>query len=413
MSTATLPRTSQQFLNTGFGFAPYAAYKKDSGVFVVERQPVFRSGTFRDSIGEQATYEPLHMKQMVENFNYLRNSNLFADVPARDGHPGWIMHNTPGTGAVVGWHTAVSVETMKSPVDGEEHDYFLADYEITEPYAVEKIQRGTWRGRSAEIIAYRTNNEAEYWPVYGGFAFVDIPAVEGLNFSRDTGGIQPGDVGRVRYFVMSDRENTVTSPAPGTPAPSQPAQPSAPAPSQPAQPTVPAPTPTPTPTAPQPASPPSQHSGGTMPHLFTVYGQATTDYSAVQRHITALETAITEARNQSRAAFVNQLATSQRIVGSEANITMLTNFAQSLSDEQFTAWQTSFGDMPQPAALGQHGVSVAGQAAPTNGAANQATDQIEIDKETVRLHRTLNRPADQLKATPSYQRLVAAGIEQA
>lgn len=412
MSVATLQRASQQFLHGDMGFSPYAVYKKDNGVLVVERQPVFRSGTFRDSFGEQATYEPVHIKQMLDNFTYLRSKSIFTEVPVRDGHPGWIVHDLPGNGRVVGWHSGVAVETMKSPVDGNEYDYLLADYYFTEPDAKDKYERGTWKNRSSEILRYVTNAEAEFWPVYGGFAFVDIPAVEGLNFNRDTGGAQPGVSGeRVRYFVMPDREINVTSPAPGTPAPSQPAQPSAPAPSQPAQPTVPAPTPTPTPSQPAPASPSSgQHAAAS--YVFTVSGQATNDFAAVQRHITILETAANEARNTARAAFVLQLVTAQRILGDEANVKMQTEFAQSLTDAQFVQWSSGFGTLPQPSVLGQHGASVAGTAVPTNGSATQATEQIEIDKGVVAMHRNRGASLEQLKAMPSYQRLVAAGVEK-
>lgn len=414
MSTATLVR-SQLFFNGGMGFGPYASYKKDNGVFVVERQPVFRSGTFRDSWGDQATYEPIHMKQMVENFHYLRNNSVFPEVPARDGHPGFLVHGLPGNGRVVGWHTDVAVETMKSPVNGLEHDYFLASYEITEPDAVEKVQRGTWRNRSSEILRYVTNDEAEFWPVYGGFAFVDIPAVEGLNFNRDNGARPDGNDSRTRYFVMSDRETNVTSPAPGSPAqPSQPT-PASPAPSQPAQPTAPAPStpPMPTPSSPPPAQP-SQHGAATGGYMFTINGQATSDFSAVQRHITALETQATEARNADRAAFVNSLVQANLILGNEENVTAQTAFAQSLTDEQYATWKSGFVSEARPALLSPHATpaastgGVVGAAAP--GAPNGS--QLEIDKETVKLHRSLGRTTDQLKAMPSYQRLVAAGVEK-
>src|SRR5689334_1810883 len=117
MSTATLAR-SQFFFNAGMGFGPYAQYKKDNGVYVVQRQPVFRSGTFRDSWGDQATYEPVHMKQMVENFAYLRNNSVFPEVPVRDGHSSFLIHGIEGNGRVVGWHQGITVETMKSPIDG-------------------------------------------------------------------------------------------------------------------------------------------------------------------------------------------------------------------------------------------------------------------------------------------------------
>lgn len=414
MTTATLPARavrSNFFLNDGLGFQAYAAYKKDNGVFVVERQPVFRSGTFRDSMGEQATYEPVHMKQMADNFEYLRNKSVFADVPVRDGHPGWIVHGLPGNGRVVGWHSGVSVETLESPIDGTKYDYFLADYYFTEPDAADKYQRGTFKNRSSEIIRYVTNDEAEFWPVYGGFAFVDIPAVEGLNFNRDNGARPDGNVSQTRFFVMSNREMNVTSPAPGTPAqPSQPAPaPSSPSPQPPAP--APAPAPTPTPTSPQPSQPPAQHAA----YMFTVNGQSTSDFAAVQRHITTLETQATEARNAARAAFVNELVAANLILGNEENVAAQTAFAQSLTDQQFETWKSGFVVAARPALLSQH----AAPAASTNGVLGSTapgapgSEDIEIAKGVVAMHRSINTPEAQLKATPSYKRLVAAGIEQA
>ncbi len=399
MTTAILPAKSIRFISAaGMGFEPIK-YKKDNGVYVVEREAVFRSGTFRDSWGDQMTWEDIHMKQMVENFDYLRNKGVFANVPVRDGHPGFLIHGIEGNGRTVGWHTGVTVEKVKSPIDGIEYDYLFVSYEITEPDAAEKHARGTWRNRSSEIMRYVTNDEAEFFPVYGGFAFVDIPAVEGLNFGRDSRSASDG-TDRIRYFVMSDKEINVTSPAPGNPAPQT--QPS-PASGQPA-----------------PAAPPAQPAQPAAPHMFTINGQATSDYAAVQRHIATLEGAATEARNVARADFVNGLVQANIIMGGEQNVTSMTAFAQSLSDEQFDQWKAGFQVMPRSAVLGQHAAPSANYQG-FNGAPQvvQTTlgmipaDQVEVAKGIVKAHRTNNMPLEKLKATASYRTLVAAGIEQA
>jgi hypothetical protein len=413
MSTAVLPNRSLQFISSGFGFTP-VQFRKDNGVYVVQREAVFRSGTFRDSWGEQATYEDIHVRQMVENFNYLRSRSIFADVPVRDGHPSIFVSGISGNGRVVGWHTGISVEELESPVDGQKYHYVLADYEITEPDAAEKRERGTWRNRSAEMLRYLTNDEAEFWPVYGGFAFVDIPAVEGLNFNRDSGAPPDGNVGQVRYFVMWDRESNVTSPAPGTPAqpsPGQPTQPVTPAPNQPAQPSPPAPAPVPT----HPSPGQSSYSAGTQGHMFTINGQATSDYAAVQRYITVLENRETEARNVARADFVSALVQANLILGNEENVTAMTSFAQGLTTEQFEVWKSGFVQAGRPALLSLHASPAAGTAGVLGSAAPGTLhdDELEIAKQTVSYHRSNNMPLETLKRTASYKKLVAAGVEQA
>lgn len=384
----------QRFISrAGLGFKP-VTYKKDNGVFVVEREPVFRSGTFRDSIGEQTTMEPIHIDQMVANYNYLVANGSLPNVPARDGHPGWLISNMEGNGRVVGWHTGIEAETRTSPADGQEYTYILASYELTEPDAVDKYNRGTWRNRSAEIYRWVTNAEAEFWPVYGGFAFVDIPAVEGLNFSRDPSGA-PSD--GVRYFVM--KETTVTSPAPGMPA-QQPGT----APTPPAQATVPV---LPTPGSGQHAAPAAQT------HMFTVNGQPTSDYAAVQRHISTLETTVRESRDAARAAYVNDLARRGLFLANEENLQRMVAFAQGLSDEQFEQWSAGYAAAQTPALFGQHGGGAATGPVTVTGAtlASAASEDIEIAKQTVHYQRSFMKEED-VRKTPSFAKLVAAGIEK-
>lgn len=390
----TLTRPQRFISPAGFGFQPIK-YKKDNGSFVVEREAVFRSGTFRDMMGIQSTFEPIHIDQMKSNFDYLRSTGLWAEIPARDGHAGFLISNMEGNGRVVGWHTGIEIEELQSPVDGEKYTYVLASYEITEPDAADKVARGTWRNRSAEVYRWVTNNEAEFWPVYGGFAFVDIPAVEGLNFSRDPSGAPANGA---RYFVM--REMTVTSPAPGIPA-QQPGT----APSQTAQATPPVPA-LPTPGVQQHAAPAAQQ------HMFTINGQATNDYAAVQRHITSLENAVTESTNAARAGFVNALAQNGMIVGSEENLRSMTQFAQSLTAEQFEQWSAGYAGAQPQALFGQHGGQATGPVTVTGQTpASAVSDEIEIAKQTVGYQRSFMSEED-VRKTPSFAKLVAAGIEK-
>lgn len=354
---------------------------KKTGALLVTDMPVFRSGTFRDSWGEQSTWESIHMHQMVSHFELLKNSGALPDVPVREGH-------FTGIKGLIGHHTSLRVEKMTSKVDGKEYDYLLASYEITEPEAQGKIERGTWRNRSSEIGQYNTNDEAAYWPVYMGFAYVDIPAVEGLNgFAKDAQ--TPGD----GPILLTDKDTAVTTPQ--TPAPAEPTTPATP----PAPPTPPAPAPTPT-----------AHAAPAAPQAFSINGQNTTDYNAVQAHIVALEGFQKETREAARRAFVTSLIEGNKILASAKDDTEA--LVLSLNDEQFASYQKSFAAAPVIPQLG----AVHGAPPPQGGAPSMvdaAADAIEVAKAQVKMHRASNMRPEHLKATASYQKLVAAGLEPA
>lgn len=357
------------------------ARNKNTGILTVTDMPVFRTGTFRDSWGEQSTWESIHMHQMVSHFELLKNSGALPDVPVREGH-------FTGIKGLIGHHTSLRVEKMKSKVDGKDYDYLLATYEITEPEAQGKIERGTWRNRSSEIGQYNTNDEAAYWPVYMGFAYVDIPAVEGLNgFAKDAQ--TPGD----GPILLTDKDTAVTTPQ--TPAPAEPTTPATP----PVPPTPPAPAPTPAP-----------HAAPAAPQAFSLHGQNTTDYTAVQAHITALEGFQKETRDTARKAFVTGLMDSNKILASAKDSTE--KLVLSLNDEQFADYQASFAAATAVPQLG----AVHGAPAPTDGAptqVDQAKQDLENAKAQVKMHRSSGVKPEQLKEMASYKKLVAAGLESA
>lgn len=379
--TSTLVRPGTFYVSS---YQPRRFAKRDNGNMVFEGVPVFRSGTFRDSMGEQNTWTEIHLRQMIDNYNYLANNNIFKDIPVRDGHPGWLIHGLPGNGKTVGWHTGVSVAKMSSPVDGQEYDYLLADYEIIDPEAVDAVERGLWRNRSAEMIRYLTNDEAEYWPVYGGFAFVDIPAVEGLNFSAPQG----------TRVVMLDEETRVSQPLQGSPAAGAAAQ------------------------LLHTARPGMQTGGGspeTQPHVFSVNGQPVTDYAAVQQHIATLEQFRNETRQSSRHGFIDALAHRNVILATA--VQDYKNLADTMTDEQWSLWQKGYAHVEASPILSVHAAPAAGTAThgtQTPGGGTGADQAIEVAKGIVAMHRSMNTMSEaQLKKTDSYRKLVAAGIEQA
>jgi hypothetical protein len=406
---ATIARGERMFfMSDGFGIVP-KIYAAGGGKKTYSGVAVFRSGSFADSTGMRNTWEPLHIRQMMDNFDYLRNNHILDSVPARDGHPGFLLNNIPGKGEVVGWHEAIKTKTMKSPVDGLEYEYLLVDYTLTQEYAIQKAENGTWRNRSAEIGGYSTNNESDFWPVYLGFAFVDFSAVEGLNFTASTTG------GRFFAHIVSPaatsgpKENdNMTQPASGgtqTPVPTDLLLPftqaagaagsdgqHANAQTQPAAPAV------------QPAAPAAQ---AAQPFVFSIAGTTTSDFNAVQAYINRLETFTVETKQAARADFVAGLVTSSKILASQKEA--LTAFAKSLGDEQFAAWSATWETAAPAPVLQNHGGGAgSGTSAPQSVNVDAAEAALRDAEEIVAMHKRSGMPIEKIKQQASYTKLVAA-----
>jgi hypothetical protein len=382
MTELLTPPSSIFFTSDGFGIEP-KVYTKKGGAKIYSGVAVFRSGTFRDSTGEQNTWEDLHVKQMVDNYDYLTGKNILMSVPARDGHKSWLVSDIPGRGEVVGWHHEVSTKLLKNPTDGKQYSYLLVDYELTQPYAQEKHDNGTWRNRSAEIGGYRTNDESEFWPVYLGFAFVDFPAVEGLNFSSS----QQSTGARFFAFFSGNNQgaavgdNTNGGAQGGTALPFPPNM-----------------------------MPGAQSNNGApanqanQPFVFTVAGQQTSDYAAVQTRLTQLETFAQETREAGRKGFVAGLVSGNKITAPQQP--EFEAFALGLGDDQYLQWTKMWEGAGTPAILGNH--SVAAVSNPNNSA--QPVDQAIRDAEQiVKMHQQGGvMSVDQIKQTKAYETLKSA-----
>lgn len=369
---------------------PRMHFKKgDAGsqVLVIEDMAVFRSGTFRDSMGFQMTWESIHIDQMVAHFDMLRNRKIFSDVPVRDGHPGFLVSGMEGNGKVIGWHTSLRAEDRTSNHDGKEYTYLIATYEILDEDAQKAIQSGLWRNRSAEVGTYFTNDEAEFWPVYQGVAYVDIPAVEGLNaFSKQHNINLMTEEGSMS---SSTAESKVTPTAPTPPTP---------------------------PTPPENTAPTAQHSAAQPEvHVFSIGGEEVRDYARVQAHIASLETEVGTLREfqsqtvaSNRSDFVNGLASSNRILASQ--VESLTAFAQGLSVEQFEAWKGAMELTPENPALGTYsgGSTEHGGTQPTGEQQSPEAAKLDIDRAVIGQHKRSGMALDKIKATASYKRVIAA-----
>jgi hypothetical protein len=398
MTTTTLANAARRnvvLFSAAFADAKKSIQQRDGlngvkhDVLVVEDLPVFRSGVFRDSMGFQHTWEPLHIDQMKANYDLLTARGYMPDVPVRRDHPGFL---TNVTGDVIGHHTGLRTETRTNPVDGSEQNYLLATFDITDPGAIDAISRGTWRNVSAEVGSWLTNNETEFWPTYQGVAYVDFSAVEGLkSFSNHNG------VGKQFSLMLDgdDKEDAVTAPVLANPNPATPAA---------------------------PAAPTDAAYHGRANFQFTIAGQPTNDFAKVQAHITSIEAqnatfaaAQAEAKESNRKAFIKGLAegATPKILASQ--IESIEGYALKLDDDGWTAFTKSYETVPALSTVSQHANATSlGQQVNLNGQTpvptqtGGADDQVEIWAGTVDMHSRSGMKPDQIKATASYKKLQAA-----
>lgn len=398
-----------RLLVRSFGIGQPASYDQASnGNRLYRRDPVFKVGTFKDSWGDQTTWEATHLTQMVFNFDMLRNAGKLTSVPWRDGHPSIFG----GGGDVIGWVQSLEFE------DG----VLYADWLCTEPEAGERYDRGTYGPRSAEVGYYESNDEAMYWPVFMGCAFVDIPAVEGL-FTKERSmdqlnafSVLPDTEINRRVVLFNGQQSAGSGGGNGnggegggsggsgggsggqggsgggqggaTPAPGQPD-----------------PHPTTGNPASEPPAQPQQHVAPAQPFTFRVNGQPTTDFSAVQQHITVLETAQREQTEQARRDFVADLARPPRNVISASQVQDFERHVLSLTSEQFEAFRNLYGSAAPMPLFQQHGT----ESVNPNGGGSAESTQVDTDKAIVKQHQRAGQRPEKIKETPSYKRLVAAG----
>lgn len=380
------------FLHSGYGLDEnIKVYKGSNGNKIYKGVPVFRTGTFSDSMGYVQTWESLHLDQMIDNNSYLSKNLIVPQWPTRDGHSAYLLGGVQGRGNVVGWIQNMETKKLKSPLknDDEKYTYLLNDYEVTEPYAQEKLDNGTWKHRSSEIGTYKTNNQVELAPTFMGFAFVDIPAVEGLNFSTPN---------RVRFYVdlggaNFTKEKTTVDPT-GTVVPDLPFH-----------------------TAPsgnQTATPPAQHAapnGGTpAPFTFSCNGVSLSDPTLVQAYINKFEAFMTEHRTATRQAFVNGLVVANKIPAPQE--AEYFKHALTLNDEQYGFWCGTMSSGPVIGTLAAHGAGQAthGQQASPNAPVAPQTQAIQDAKDRIKMHRSAGTSQKVIETTPGWKLLQAAGI---
>lgn len=317
-------------LLSAFGKPTFSSFARttDSGneitVHKYENVPVFRSGEFADSLGRMKEWMPEQMSAMVANYDKLKADGNFTHVPVRKGHPSMFDGNVMDN--LIGYITGLRTEVRASPLGGddEEYTFLIADYEILDAEAQAKIDSGLFVNRSAEIGMYPTNAPVkEYWPAFMGVAYVDIPAVEGLNHNSPAEAISAfaKQHSSERYSIQMEVPMTDNS------------------------------------------LPKPQLKGGDLAQ-FKIGGVDTTDYARVQSYIAEIESKNADyaaqvstltgenttlkqfkiaAEQSDRDAFVTSLAQSIDGAAPKLGAPQLDSekaFARSLSDEQFGLYKT-------------------------------------------------------------------------
>lgn len=356
-----------------------------TGSHILRGLRIFKEGTFKNSWGEEGTWEAIHLDQMILHYNFLKENNFLSDVPVRVDH-------SNSVDSVAGYFQSL----YRDPV---EPTFLAADVEITEPDAYEKWERRTFRARSLEVGAYETNDGSLFWPVVLGLAFVDIPAIEGLH--ADGANREPMTFS---HFI-TDKENRTMADKPKDdnkgseqlPADSKPAEGEHSAPPAPKTTNDP-PTPDPAPAADHGAPAPS-----TVPPVQTyrVDGSVTTDPAEVQKHIDTLEQFRVEVTDSTRDDFVEELAEDGKIAATQ--IEGLQEHCRSLTAEQFTAFRGLYENAEAPPATGPQATPGAGGVDPENVKPEQ--EAFEIASGIVAQHQRAGMKPEKIKDTDSYKTL--------
>lgn len=328
--------------------------EREDGSALLKGLKVFRTGRLTDSRGNTREWTTDDLDAAVENFNMLRDE--LPDIPLRVGHNRDVQQ-------VAGYYEAVR----------RDGNFLVADFEITEPDVVAKIQRRTYRSRSMEIGAYESERHGLCWPVPMGLAFVDLPAVSGLNYANPMTG---------KEFSVLVPEGDYTM-------------------------------------APQPTNTPDLYAAyyaqgladgasnvkPPEPSTYQCFGAPVTDVTAVQAHIDTLEAYQRETVEAGRKAFVKSLVEGNKILAPQQE--HFEKIALELSPESFETFKAGWADAPPNNTLAKFQSGPDGTPPPqSNGNEDPQAYEIKVLEDRVNMFRIGGQMTDeQIKDTPSYKRL--------
>lgn len=369
MTTDTIVRKPRELVAFSNGILASGAevsrqfFTRDDGTKVlgIKDIAVFRSGTFRDSMGEQREWDEFAMESFVRNYNHLTTSGILPRVPVRRGHPTFGQNPID---TVIGYVTALRAETRTASIEQKEYTFLVADFEILDEEAQQKINSGLWVNRSSEVGTYYDNDDMAYAPTFMGVAYVDIPAVERLNeFAQGS---------QTAKFSMMMEAGMTTAPNPALPA----------------EPKVPAP----------------------ALSQFSIGGALTSDYAKVQSYITGLETQLAtyaqaeEARVKTeRVSYIDDLAKHGKIVAPQ--VESMKALVGTFSAEQFAAFKSA-QDLAAPASILQpHGVTPTDQGAspsPEDAATAAADAEYKLATGILRQLSLSGLPHSEIEKSPHF-----------
>jgi ATP-dependent protease ClpP protease subunit len=136
--------------------------------------------------------------------------------------------------------------------------------------------------------------------------------------------------------------------------------------------------------------------------LFMVNGKQVTDPSAVQAHITSLESFFNETRESNRKEFITGLAKNNKIAATQ--IGAMEELVATMDDKQYDLWCASWEAAPNVALLGSHGGGDGGS--PSGTAQTTAADRVEVLKGIVNQHKLAGMVPEKIKDTNSYKELM-------
>lgn len=343
--------------------------KTDNGSnsLVVKNIAIFRSGSFKDSWGDTHTYSKFEMDSFARNFSHLSDNSIF-DPVVRAGHPGMTNDRLA---SVIGYIRNIEVENRQS-LQGVSYDYLIAELEIIDKDAIEKIKSGLWNKRSAEIGAFEDNDNNIYAPAVLGVAYVDVPAVQWLDWSKNH------DTDNIQLF---DKEGL------------------------------------------------EEMTGMPKVHVFHIGGNDTSEFSRVQDYITNIEAKFAaasgeistlkteneslkttndalaefkkEALSTARHSYIDSLAASGKIL--ETGKTEAYAMVDMFTEEQFTAYKKVMGDAAPNPIFGAYG----NQEQDENKVPDEKADEISVYKSVIQDLRGVGRSIDSIKKTQAYAKVIA------